>query len=321
MLNVMQNLSKRNPNQLALRRAIKAPAGYKIVAVDSSQIEARMLAYMAGQDDLVQIFREGRDPYSEMAANFGMGMTADEIKVGAKSGNATAKMYRNIGKLCILSAGYGVGHRKFSDTLLRSGIKLNNDVDTHNDMAQYCHSVYRKSVPQITGFWKRCQNVIELLAAGHQGAFGGPNDNSFMYGLYPLIDGGEPIPTVMMPSGFKLRYPGLRLKINDDGKKEYVYDRIRGRNRIEQRIYSGLLTENIIQSVSFQLMMWQACRMAEQGVRIQGNIHDAWYTVVPEKHAEGISTLMQFWMSEVPSWLPGFPVACEGEIGDDFTVA
>lgn len=690
-----QNLSKRDPNQLALRRAIKAPAGYKVVAADSSQIEARMLAYMAGQDDLVRIFREGRDPYSEMAANFGMGMTADEIKTGAKSGNSTAKMYRNVGKTAVLSClsgitsvltdtgwkpivtvtkndklwdgeawvahdgvicngkkntielaglrltedhllydgfswktageflnepsylrsgtiiagasyatllsnlakenpehtimrnasiaeriigslnmrcakhlkdivstvrhvllltcgashhsiltsrqelrsqvrrllfllqreerlkyrvvtalewsewflsvviaelnhigftslilglakqrgvmrarnvrqglhrtkntmvtpiyartkhiggdswhgsmpaladakiqtmrtivrmvdevlnatllpvesfsrilshfptgiqsvlnstesimmgttklgicglyrvtrmhetsvqcesckqlstpqtqktqhyesvydilnagpnnrfmvqtsegpllvhncGYGVGWKKFSDTLMRQGTKLHNDPATHQDMAQYCHSVYRRSVPQITGFWKRCQEVLELLAAGHQGAFGGPNDNSFMYGLYPLIDGGEPVPTVMMPSGFKLRYPGLRLKINDDGKKEYVYDRIRGRNRIEQRIYGGSLTENCIQSVSFQLLMWQACRMAEYGVQLKGNVHDSWYTVVPEQHAEGIATLMKFWMSEVPSWLPDFPVACEVEIGDDFTVA
>lgn len=317
----LQNLSKRDPNQLALRKAIKAPAGYKVVAADSSQIEARMLAYIAGQDDLVQMFRDGRDPYSEMAANFNVGMTADEIKAGAESGNKTAKVYRNVGKTAILSAGYGTSYRKFADTLLRQGTKLYDDLEKHYAMAQWCHTVYRQSVPQIVGLWRRCQGVIELLEAGQSGHFGGPTDDLFTFGPEPMMPGKPPVPTVAMPSGFKLRYPELRVQMSDKGMPEYVYTRIRGKNKIAQRIYGAAFVENCTQGISFQLLMWQACRMQEAGIQLKGNIHDSWYTIVPESQVEQTSELMHYWMSQVPPWLPNFPVACKAEIGDDFTVA
>lgn len=456
-----QNLSKRDPNQLALRKAIKAPAGYKVVAADSSQIEARMLAYIAGQDDLVQTFRDKRDPYSEMAFNFNVGMTADEIKRGAKEGNKTAKVYRNVGKTAVLSCftgetlvltsagwkqiakldgtellfdgsyyvryegvvsqgmkpvilmdgigvtpdhifyhgnrkytaeklrtdnkrrgecqkytstrikkyggeirpsvapapyiypdgqaivydlinvgprrrfivkglngayvvsncGYGVGWKKFADTLLRQGTKLYDDIENHYTMAQWCHTVYRQSVPQIVGLWKRCQGIIELLVAGQSGQFGGPNDDLFTFGMEPMMPGKSPVPTVTMPSGFKLRYPELRVQMNEKGTPEYVYTRIRGKNKTAQRIYGASFVENCTQGIAFQLLMWQACRMQEAGIQLKGNVHDSWYTIVPESQAEKTSELMQYWMSQVPPWLPDFPVACEAEIGDDFTVA
>lgn len=84
----LQNL----PRGGALRHALRAPAGYKIVSCDSSQIEARMVAYIAGQADLVQQFREGRDVYSEFATKF----------YGRPVSKAD-KVERHVGKACLSS--------------------------------------------------------------------------------------------------------------------------------------------------------------------------------------------------------------------------
>ena len=82
----LQNL----PRNGAIRKAITAPEGHVLVACDSSQIEARMVAYIAGQDDLVQAFREGRDVYSEFASEvYGKKVTKDD------------KVQRFVGKTCI----------------------------------------------------------------------------------------------------------------------------------------------------------------------------------------------------------------------------
>lgn len=240
----LQNLSKRNPNMLTLRRAIQAPAGYKVVSVDSSQIEARMLAWLAGQHDLVEQFRQGRDPYSELAEKI-FNVPWEEIKAGAKDGDKRCKTYRNTGKLLILSSGYGVGKNKFSDSLLRSNAKLHSDLDKHRELAFNAHSIYRQVNANIVRFWDNCMDVIKALEAGISGSFAGPNNDTFQYGPMPLPD-GTVVPSVQMPSGFVMRYPNLRWEANDKGRAEYMYDRPRGKNMVKTRIYGGAFCENCI---------------------------------------------------------------------------
>ena len=87
------------------------------------------------------------------------------------------------------------------------------------------------------------------------------------------------------------------------------------------KIYGGKIVENLCQSYAFMMLGWQACRMADRGISLKANIHDAWITVVPEEKAEETKRIMEEVMSSVPSWLEGFPVGCEAEIGDDFRIA
>lgn len=316
----MQNISKRNPNMLAIRKAIKAPQGYKVVAADSSQIEARMVAYLANEVELLDQFRHGRDPYAELAEKI-FGATAQEIHDGAKSGNKRMKMYRNVGKTAILSAGYGVGARKFSDTLLRQGVKLAANLDEHAEMAKHAHSVYRMSNAAIVTLWDRCQRVIDALAVGSSGFFAGPHNDLLEYGLMSVPGASDLVPSIKMPNGYILRYPNLHAEIAEGSKRpQYFYDRPKGKNELKTKIYGGSTTENICQSLAFMLLMWQACRMAEQGIHLHGNIHDSFAAIVPAEQAEQTAAVMTKCMSEVPDWLPGFPVACEAEIGDDFMV-
>lgn len=320
-----QNISKRNPKFATLRKAIKAPSGYKVVACDSSQVEARLLAYIANQTDLVNQFREGRDPYAELASKFGSGLTAQQIHDGAKSGDKACKAMRNCGKTSVLSAGYGVGWKKYADTLWKDGTHLANDKKDHDRIAQTYHSIYRNNNQYIVYFWDRCMSIVRALAnANAIGKIGGPNDTVFTYekALMPLFSKGAeaPIARILMPTGYSLWYPNLRWQEDESGKIEYVYDRKRGKNTVVTRLYGGKLTENMIQGLAFQMLAWQAVKMQEDGIQLVGNVHDSWFTIVPEIDAIDVAKKMEYWMSQVPDWLPDFPVACEVEIGDDYAV-
>lgn len=98
----LQNLSKRDPSQLTLRKAVQAPEGMSLVACDSSQIEARILAYVANETELVDAFRRGADPYADLAEKI-FQIPSEKIHKGAKSGDKKLKAYRNVGKTGILS--------------------------------------------------------------------------------------------------------------------------------------------------------------------------------------------------------------------------
>ena len=320
-----QNLSKRDPSKLALRKALKVPAGYSVVACDSSQIEARILAWVSGQDDLVEQFKTGRDPYAEMASKI-FHVSAQDIHDAAKSGTDPRhnqyKTYRNVGKTCVLSAGYGVGAQKFSDTLLRTKVHLDPDPAKHEAMAVQAHAIYRQSAWAIVQFWKVCDKVVQNLTAntqlGKYGNFGAHNEFSYGRAIVPLSQVN--CAYVAMPNGYRLWYPNLRFEIID-GRNKMVYDRFVHGKTVATPLYGGGLTENVCQSLAFMMLGWQACRMADAGIPLKANIHDAWIAVVPEARAEQTKALMEHVMSSVPDWLAGFPVGCEAEVGTDFTIA
>lgn len=319
-LNV-QNISKRDPKRLTLRRAIQAPIGYKLVACDLSQVEARLLAFIAGQYDLVEQFAKGEDPYSILAESI-FNVPWRDIKAGAKSGDKKMKMYRNVGKTAILSAGYGVGAKKFSDTLLRQGVHLHDDLDQHFEEAKHAHSIYRLSNSAIVGFWKLCQNVVEHLAIGGEGSFGGPNGDAFTYGPMDICGGTLGVPSVKMNGpNYILRYPNLRAEKTEKGKIEYLFDRPKGKTMFSSRLYSGSLCENCIQGLAFQLLIWHACRMQEAGIRLLANIHDSYLALAKDGEEEQVKATMETIMSTVPDWLIGFPCACEAEIGTTYEIA
>ena len=320
-----QNLSKRDPSKLALRKALKVPAGYSVVACDSSQIEARILAWVSGQDDLVEQFKTGRDPYAEMASKI-FHVSAQDIHDAAKSGTDPRhnqyKTYRNVGKTCVLSAGYGVGAQKFSDTLLRTKVHLDPDPAKHEAMAVQAHAIYRQSAWAIVQFWKVCDKIVQNLTAntqlGEYGKFGAHNEFSYGRAIVPLSQVN--CAYVAMPNGYRLWYPNLRFEVVD-GRNKMVYDRLVHGKTVATPLYGGGLTENVCQSLAFMMLGWQACRMADAGIPLKANIHDAWIAVVPEAKAEQTKALMEHVMSSVPDWLAGFPVGCEAEVGTDFTIA
>lgn len=227
-----------------------------------------------------------------------------------------------VGWLWCHNCGYGVGHTKYSNTLLRQGIHLHEDLDRHHELARYAHGIYRAAHPNIVAFWKTAENVLEAILRGESGTFGGPNNDIYTFGIMPVGPRTDLcVPSVRFPSGYILRYPGLRAERNDRGKWQFLYDTYKGASKIPTHIYGGAFTNNLVQGLSFvDVIMYQGCRMDEAGIKLACNIHDAWASVVPEEQGEYVKQQMLHYMSIVPPALNGLPVACEAEIGTTFEI-
>jgi DNA polymerase I-like protein with 3'-5' exonuclease and polymerase domains len=290
----LQNL----PRKGALRKALAAPDGHVVVACDSSQIEARLVAYLAGQDDLVQSFREGRDVYSEFATDvYGRPITkADAVE-------------RHVGKTCILGLGYGMGPPKFQHSLATGFIPVTiDDVE-----AQHIVTLYRNKYHRIQGLWNRCNRVLDDMLMGLAGTL---NDQ-----IAYDVDG------ILLPNGMRLRYPALRRGdrgpeyINDARVyREYVRQRIVGAQTKEltwTKLYGGKVVENVTQAVARIVVAEQMVRIGKRyPVALQ--VHDEIVCVVPEAQADACKEYMVYAMSTPPTWAPDLPVACEAGMGTNY---
>ena len=305
-LNV-QNLAKRTKDPV-LRRSMRAMDGHIVLASDSSSIEARLLAMVANQQDLVDTFIQGRDVYIEMATKI-YNKSYDEIyEVAKRNPTKEGKTMRNMGKSCILGMGFSMSAQKFSDTNKQQG------VDTPLEQAQDLVNIYRSSYPMIPTFWRECNRVLDVLYAGGSCWFGGPNNNLF------YADGssefhGMRIPSIRLPNGTYLFYQNLRKEVKDNGQVSYVYDQFKGRNWLPKFVFGGSLTENLVQALAFVILKYQAIEIAKTGLPINLNVHDEWVSVVPRDQASQAVVVHYTAMKSVPDYIPQGLLDCEVDIG------
>lgn len=305
-LNV-QNLAKRTKDPV-LRRAMRAMDGHIILASDSSSVEARLLAMIANQQDLVDTFVQGRDVYIEMATKI-YNKSYDEIyEVAKRNPTKEGKAMRNIGKSCILGMGYLMSAQKFSDTNKQQG------VDIPLEQAQDLVNIYRTSYHMIPAFWRECNKVLDVLYAGGSMWFGGANNDLF------FADGssefhGKKIPSIRLPNGTYLFYQNLRKEVKDNGQVSYVYDQFKGRNWLPKFVFGGSLTENLTQALSFCVLKYQAIEIAKAGVPVNLNVHDEWVSVVPRDQAPQAVVVHYTAMKSVPDYIPQGLLDCEVDVG------
>jgi len=301
----LQNLPARQGN--AIRSAIVAPDGHKVIACDSSQIEARILAYIAGQHDLTQSFRDGRDVYSEFAAKvFGVGL--DYV-----SGDQ-----RFVGKTCILGLGYGMGSPKFQDTLRRGSPSMKGaNTTTHIDIQEATRIVYlyRNTYQAIKGLWKECDRVIINMVAGRSGVI-----RNFL----PYTPDG-----IQLPNGMVLKYNGLIADKDGDGYK-YIADARQFRKLTRRivagtkeeinytNIYGGKVVENIVQALARIVVSEQATAITHAGYPVVLQVHDENVACPATESVSDAQQVMERIMSTPPVWAKDLPVACESAIGDNY---
>ena len=292
----LQNLPSRSNN--IIRSAICAPAGYKLIACDSSQIEARMLAYIAGQHDLVEAFRNGEDVYRQFAARV---YNVPESEV--------TKDQRFVGKTCILGLGYSMGWERFRET-----IRMATNVDIGEAEAKRIVYLYRATYPAIEQLWSTLGNVINDMINGQSGVIGG-----FL---------GYDAEGISLPNGMKLKYNALRVKEDNTGY-EYISDTRAFRKFIEARVtgtvadiawanlYGGKVTENIIQALARIVITEQMVDIGQHH-HVAFQVHDENIVCVPEDITEAARNYIEARMSRPPTWAPTLPVACEIAVGDNY---
>lgn len=324
----LQNLSKRTGDK-TLRQCVRAPQGYKVVACDSSQVEARVLAWLAGQQDLLEDFRTGADPYCRMAAA-AYGEPYDTIWYWSKGPGAKdpqgdpalKKKYgrdRNIGKTMVLQLGYYSGGSKLATYMAQQGVMLKPTKEEHDAEAKRLVKVYRSTNWAIKQFWGTCDSVLQAMLSGSSGYFGGPEGRTFYYdGKHKVVN--HAAPGIMFPDGYWLVYNNLRTEYDEEQKRPVMkYDIVDAGKKITKQLHSGILCNNVTQGLAFAIMRWQALQI-NKWYPIRINIHDSWGIVVPEQEAQAALDCMTHWMRQLPLWAMGLPVDCEGDIGDDFTI-
>jgi hypothetical protein len=290
----MQNLSARKSKEI--RRCLYAPEGYTLVAVDAAQIEARIVAWLAQQDDLLGMYLNGEDTYKAFAADiFGLPL------------NSVSKVHRFVGKTCILGLGFGMSAKKlfFSIRVLsrEQGIDLGFELTL--DMCVAWVQTYRRKFFYIQSLWNDLNNLIAIMARGQA--------DGYMIG--PCKVEGT---TVIMPSGLKLFYDNLRYETDSNGKGNYVYDQA----QFTKRIYGAKLLENIDQGLDRQHVVEAGLR-TEMRARAQGipdprvllNIHDENVHCVPDAYAELLAGLALEEMARNVEWSVGLPLSAEVKLG------
>jgi DNA polymerase len=283
----MQNLPSRGPDAGKIKKAIKAPPGHVVIDCDSAQIEARVLAWLAGQTDLVEAFERKEDVYKLMASKI-YGVPTDQID----------KQQRQVGKTVVLGAGYGVGHVK-----LQGFLKTQAGVEVTLDEAKRIIDTYRSSAYRIADLWKKASSALQFLISGQSFTVDTP-------GIVRVVPGKG----LTLPSGLFIQYPDLRSVRNaETDKQEFVYTS----KGLPVRIYGGKIVENFTQAIA-------RCVVAEQMLRIQKRypvvltVHDAAAIIAPIDEAKEAQAFVEECMSWVPKWATGLPLACESGMGESY---
>ncbi len=291
----LQNLPSRG--NTTIRQALRAPEGYEIIACDSSQIEARTVAWLAGQDDLVQAFREGRDVYSEFASEvYGRTITKADYTE------------RFVGKTCILGLGYGMGADKFRKTLALAKIHIDENE------AERIVRLYRQKYWKIVQLWQTCNQILKDMVGNRTGSL-----------KEVVVYDKEGI---RLPNHLRITYPALRQTkdgfqyINDARTyRKALKDRVAGGSLDDlpwTKIYGGKVTENIVQALAGIIVRWQMTLIGQAGHFVAFQVHDENVCVVPTASAEAAEAEIIRIMSTPPAWAPDLPVACESGRADNY---
>ena len=314
----MQNLKRGS----FLRRAIMAPEGYQLVVGDLSQIEPRVLAWLADYQDMLDIFRSGADPYAQFGAKMFRipGMTKEshpDLRQSAKS--------------ALLGCGYGLGWQSFASQLMvgflgappvrydkkfaktlgvgpeyvGKFISWQDNMDKLNAIPRICsdleiltHAVaskmiidtYRATAWPVKTFWDMC---TELLGSS----------------LY----GGEPYThkcltfekeAILLPNRMYIRYNDLKQVADEEGRSQWVY------GPDETKLYAGKITNNVTQALARIVMTDGMLRVAKR-YPVVGTVHDELICVVPDSEVDEAKAWVLEQMTIEPIYMPGIPLAAD----------
>jgi len=284
-----QNLPSRDKKKKALKNAVLPPDNCVVINCDSSQIEARVLAWLSGQDDVVQQFSNGDDVYSIFAS-----------KVYNRTITKANPVERFVGKTCVLGLGYGTGWRKLQHTLKTQPPGAVID----DEECQAIVNLYRDVNSDIISLWKDCDKALEEICNWDE------KSDPYYLGEHKVLqvtgDG------IYLPNGLLIRYPKLRFDTEGE-KSQYKYKSRRG----EISIWGGAVVENVVQALA-RIVVGEQMLAINERYRVVLTVHDAAVIVVPEAVKDEAMSFIIEKMSTPPSWATTLPVACEAKYGHSY---
>ena len=276
----MQNL----PRGGELRKCIVAPDNELLFVADLSNIEARMLAWLAGETELVEQFRKGDDIYSNFASKI------YERPINKKDD----PIERFVGKTAILGLGYGMGAQKFKDTLEAGA--MGPPVHFTLEKAKQIVNTYRNTYSGIHNLWRKLEDLLKQTM--HSDNWGNK------YG--PLTVGDN---TLQLPNGLGLRYHNLR-----STNQGLMYD---SRNKNEYT-YGGRITENIIQALA-RIVITDSMLRLDKTHNVALTVHDEIIITGTNNDANATMENIISDMCIPPCWAPDLPLDAEGGYAKEYS--
>lgn len=274
-----------------LRSCCIAGPGNSLIGADFNAIEARVLAWLAGQQDVLDVFAAGRDIYME-----------DAKAIGSDN--------RDLGKVSRLGLGYGMAAVQFVIAALGYGIKL------APKEARRVVKLWREANPMIVQFWRDVENAVKACVR---------DPNTTVQVGYLTVRGSKTCVRIVLPSGRVLHYwrPSIRVVprkikvVEDDGEiveKELELEETRffsgdWTEMVADSTYGGKLVENITQAVARDVLADAGLALELCGYPVVLHVHDSVVAEVGE--TEGDLGEVASIITAAPAWAPGLPLAAK----------
>ena len=272
----------------SMRGFIKAPRGYELAVVDYTAIEARVLAWIANEEHMLEAYRQGVDVYKLMAVRLYKLASIDDV----------TDEQRRISKNLVLGCGYQLGGAKFVDYAANAGVIITEE------FAKEAVGVYRKGHPAIVKSWKEVEQlVVEAIRC----------PGTVVRGLRCRFYMRDHWLCIQLPSGREIRYPYAKATPTERwGKPAWqISFRTETKGRFfRETTYGGKLIENIVQGIARDVMMCGLDNAEKRKYPPHGTVHDE-LIALRKKGTTNVKELEQI-VCDVPKWGRGIPLAAKG---------
>lgn len=274
-----------------LRSMLVAAENHNLIAADFAAIEARVLAWLAGEELLLKTFASGGDVYKVMASRIYNVAPGD-----------VSKNQRQVGKMAILGLGYGMGANKFMDSCQKmAGVTL-SPVQSKEVV-----TLYRNTNRKIVGFWDDL-NKAALAAVKDEGSIQTVGDIKYTQRggyLWCVLPSKRPL-AYARPRVVERETPwgSTSEAVSFEGMDSFT------KKWTRHELYGGLLAENVVQAVARDIMAEAMLRLEDNGYPVIMSVHDELVCEVPE----GFGSVAEFekLMSQCPEWASSCPIDAEG---------
>lgn len=283
-----------------VRHLLVAKLGYRMILKDWKQIEARFLAWWAGQDDLVEDFANGIDTYSVFASDIFKTRVRNVKDNDPPAIKAFLAPKRHLGKETMLSGGYGMGPSTFFERM------MTND----SLRALIIKGVYTKKTAKdvIYGYRKKYSKIPELwdeVEKGFKWIVKVPRDATYSLPKgFSLSSVGDTV-TMNLPTGRQMVYHECRIKQGAKGSSiSWKYG----------HLWGGTLVENAVQSACRDIMTRSWIECARAGICICFQLYDELVAMAPLPKVKSTEKMMEDIMTTTPDWAKGLPLATDTKI-------
>lgn len=329
----MQNLKRGS----FLRKAIMAPKGYQVCVTDLSQIEPRVLAYLADYNELLDIFRAGKDPYAQFGA------TMFNIPGLSKESHPDL---RQSAKSALLGCGYFLGWAAFAQQLLvgflgappvrydkafaqKLGLTQQQALDfvdgkagekryqrmldiphtcTEEELFVHCVcakriiDTYRATAEPVVRYWNLLGKLIESSLYGGK---------VFQYKCLRFEK-----ERIVLPNGMSLQYPDLKAEQTEEGFLEWTY----AVGKMRKKLHAGVLAENTTSAVA-RIVMTDGMLRLQKRYPVVMSVHDEAVNLIPDEEIEEGKKWCHAQMVREPKYLPGIPLGADTGVHQRYGLA